>query len=61
MPTQKQIAVRQKFKEKFDKAKAIKSRHPNMKYSTAVKIAWGKMAEPKTKNRKKNKTKGEFV
>lgn len=59
MPTQKQVAVRKKFKEKAKKAKAIKSRHPNMKYSTAVKIAWGKMSEPKctTKKCAKKKTK----
>ena len=51
MPTQKQIQAQKKFKEKIKKAKAIKKKHPNMKFSTAVKIAYGKKAEPKCKTK----------
>ena len=60
MPAQAQLKAWKKFKEKVKKAKAIKKRHPNMKYTTAVKIAYGKMAEPKCKTTKckgKKKTK----
>ena len=52
MPTKKQVQARKRFKEKIKKAKTIKKRHPNMKFSTAVKIAYGKKAEPKKSKRK---------
>ena len=42
MPSKKQIAQRKKFKAKAKQAKTIQARHQNMKYTTAVKIAWGK-------------------
>ena len=60
MPTQAQLKARKKFKANVKKAKAIQKRHPNMKYQTAVKIAYGKISEPKCKTKKctgKKKTK----
>ena len=52
MPTQAQLNAQKKFKANVKKAKAIKKRHPNMKYQTAVKIAYGKITEPKCKTTK---------
>lgn len=58
MPTAKQTAARKKFKEKVNKAKVIKARHPNMKFSTAIQIAYGKKKEQPCKTKKcKRKTK----
>ena len=42
MPTAAQRKVRAKFAAKVKQAKAIKAKHPKMKFSTAVKKAWNK-------------------
>ena len=52
MPTAKQKQAQAKFKKKVAEAKRIKARHPNMKFSTAVKIAYGKQQEPKCKTKR---------
>ena len=54
--TQKQLKARANFKKNIAKAKLIKKRHPNMKFSSAIKIAYGKKKEPK-KGKKKAKRK----
>ena len=47
LTTQAQKLARDKFKKKIAKAKAILAKHPNMKWSSAVKRAFKKNNEKK--------------